>query len=285
MGEAVTTLTRADGLEMSCRSLGSGPPLVCLAGGPAADAAYLEDLGGLARRYRLIIPDARGTRGSPPPRDPSGYGFDHLADDVEALRCQLGLESMRILAHSAACITALVYTSRHPDLLSALVLIAPSRRLREDLTDDTDEIFRRRRGEPWYGTAAAAREVLGRGAGDADLPDLVAALAPAFYARWGEREKSHASAMAPPTWDAVGAFWAAQVDGAEVCRRLEAVVSPVLVITGDMDAATGVAAGAAWAKCFAHGRHVNIVGSGHNPWVDQPETFVEVIAGFLAEAR
>lgn len=276
------TVTRADGLDMTYRLLGQGPPLVCLGGGPGADAAYLEDLGGLSRTHQLIVPDARGTGDSAPPQQPAGYGFDHLAEDVESLRSHLGFDTMRLLAHSAACTTALVYASRHPERIGALVLVAPSRRLHEGIEDDTGDILRRRSDADWFPTASSAKDRLDRGADPGELPNLVAALAPASYARWGERERAHASSMAPANWEAVGWFWAAQVDGGEVRRRLSEVEARVLVTTGDMDAATGAAAGAGWAKCFPHGRHVDIAGSGHNPWVDQPERFVEIVTGFLA---
>ncbi|MGH3312055.1 MAG: alpha/beta fold hydrolase, partial [Streptomyces sp.] len=56
-----------DGTRLSYRVIGDDPtdgdrpPLVCLAGGPARDAAYIGDLGGLSAYRRLIVPDARGT--------------------------------------------------------------------------------------------------------------------------------------------------------------------------------------------------------------------------------
>ncbi|MDC7338744.1 alpha/beta hydrolase [Streptomyces lydicus] len=60
-----------DDAELHYRVLGPAdsplPPLVCLAGGPGRDAAYLGDLGGLAAHRQLIVPDSRGTGDSPPP--------------------------------------------------------------------------------------------------------------------------------------------------------------------------------------------------------------------------
>lgn len=38
-----------DGLELAYRTVGEGAPLVCLAGGPFRDAAYLGDLGASRR--------------------------------------------------------------------------------------------------------------------------------------------------------------------------------------------------------------------------------------------
>ena len=71
--------TSYDGTEIAYRTLGEGPALVCLAGGPARDAAYLGDLGALDLSHRLVIPDSRGTGGTPPAQDPAAYAFTRLA--------------------------------------------------------------------------------------------------------------------------------------------------------------------------------------------------------------
>ena len=50
------TFTTYDGTELSYRVHGQGEPLICLAGGPMRDAAYLGDLGGLAAHRTLQLP-------------------------------------------------------------------------------------------------------------------------------------------------------------------------------------------------------------------------------------
>ncbi|MCZ1009691.1 alpha/beta fold hydrolase [Streptomyces lydicus] len=94
-----------DDAELHYRVLGPAdsplPPLVCLAGGPGRDAAYLGDLGGMSAHRQLILPDSRGTGASPAAADPSRYAFPQLAEDVEALRAHLGLERFALLAHDA----------------------------------------------------------------------------------------------------------------------------------------------------------------------------------------
>lgn len=176
-----------------------------------ANAEYLEDLGGLSRDHQLVIPDSRGTGKSPAPKTLAGYGFDELAEDVEVFRRHLGVEKMALLAHSAACTTALVYAATHPDRLQALNLVAPSRWLYDEIEDDTEEILQRRGDEPWYPTVRAARARLNDGPDPDEIPDLLAALAPASYAEWGEREQAHAAMMRPANWDATRTFWRAQV--------------------------------------------------------------------------
>gem|GEM_PF-4284803 len=68
---------------MSIRYLGTGSPLVCLAGGPGRSAVYLEDLGGLSQHHQLVLPDARGTAGSDDAMDDDGWSVDAISDDIE----------------------------------------------------------------------------------------------------------------------------------------------------------------------------------------------------------
>ncbi len=277
-------LPRADGRTMTYRRLGHGAPVVCLAGGPGADAEYLEDLGGLDARFELLIPDMRGTGGSAPAASDAGYAFDRLADDVEAFRDHLRLGRLSLLAHSAACTTALVYGARHPDRLRSLILVAPSRILLDDVADDTAEILGLRAGEVWHPAVTAAQARLAEGPGKDEALELLAALAPASYAGWGEREREHAASMQPASWDATRFFWQSDVDGDDVRARLGGVEAPVLVLTGGLDASVGVNAGAAWAECFSHARHENIAESAHIPWVDAPQVFARLVSAFLVHS-
>jgi pimeloyl-ACP methyl ester carboxylesterase len=91
-----------DGTELAYRIVGSGPPLVCVPGGPGQAAEYLGDLGGLGSQRTLILLDNRGTGASQVPPDPVTYRVDQLVRDVEVLRDHLGLDRMDLLGHSAS---------------------------------------------------------------------------------------------------------------------------------------------------------------------------------------
>src|SRR5205085_2711807 len=81
----------ADGCRLAVHSLGDGPPLLCVPGGPGRAAEYLEDLGGLSGSRRLLLLDNRGTGGSELPPDRSSLQFPRLADDLDDVRRELEL--------------------------------------------------------------------------------------------------------------------------------------------------------------------------------------------------
>ncbi|AXI77763.1 alpha/beta fold hydrolase [Peterkaempfera bronchialis] len=278
-----------DGTSLCYRTLGPAPErvsptLVCLAGGPGRDAAYLEDLGGLDRDLPLVIPDLRGTGDSQAGADPAGYAFPRLAEDVEALRAHLGLERIALLGHSAAAVTAQAYAARHPERLSHLVLVTPGTRLQDRPTTDAQQIFHSRADEPWYPEAVAALERLATAHELAEIKRLLTRVAPGTYGRWEARQQAHAAAEGEQLHPVPrAAFWQG-VD--EAVRRgitdaLGGLEAPVLVVTGDRDGASGVAAGAVVAGQFHDARRVNLAGCGHYPWVDEPEEFRRTVATFL----
>jgi proline iminopeptidase len=281
----VPFLTAADGTRLAYTEVGSGPRLLCLPGGPGRASVYLEDLGGLAEHRTLVRLDSRGTGMSDVPADPSSLRFDRLAEDVEALREHLGLEQAAVLGHSAGSLVAQVWAARHPQRVLALVLVTPVAALQGGTRSDVAAIRAARSGEPWYADAAEADAAL-RDAPPAQRQALVRATRPFFYGRWDERTQAHAaSADRQSNRRAEEGFGAGseQVDVAGLRDALSAVAAPVLVVGGERDGVTGVDAVHEVAASFPRARTAVLAGSGHFPWVDEPVSFRETVAGFLRE--
>jgi proline iminopeptidase len=284
--------TSYDGAEIAYRDTGgegpaTGPTLVALAGGPGRDAAYLGDLGGLDRRYRLVVPDSRGTGDTPPPADPAAYAFPRLAEDLEALRRTLGLDRFALLAHDAAAATAQAYAATHPHRLTHLVLVAPGSRLQGGLPRDTREIFEARAAEPWWEDAAAALHELETATELDRVRDLLLRVAPMAYGRWDEPQRAHAATEGGQLHPVPRAgFWQGVDDHARraLLELLREVKAPVLVVTGDRDAVSGMEAGRLVAESFTNARQQPLHGVGHYPWVDEPDLFRPVVEDFLAQS-
>ncbi|HWH28855.1 MAG TPA: alpha/beta hydrolase [Mycobacteriales bacterium] len=278
-------LTAADGTRLAYTEVGSGPPLLCVPGGPGRAAAYLEDLGGLAASRTLVRLDTRGTGMSEVPDDPATLRFDRLADDVEAARAHLGLQQLDVLAHSAGSLVAQVWAARHRENVRSLVLVTPVASLQGGSRSDVAAIRSARSGEPWYADAAEAAAALAD-APPAQQQALVRATRPFFYGRWDERTREHAaSADRQSTRRAEEAFGAGadEVDVAGLREALGRVAAPVLVVGGERDGVTGVAAVHEVAASFNAAREAVLPGAGHFPWVDEPEAFADVVGRFLAD--
>jgi pimeloyl-ACP methyl ester carboxylesterase len=103
---------------------GDGEPLLLLHGffGSSADWVHLFDLDALAKRYRLIRPDARGHGRTTNP----GGALTHrrCAEDALGLLDHLGLPRCKAIGLSLGGNTLLHVATRAPDRIEAMVLIA-----------------------------------------------------------------------------------------------------------------------------------------------------------------
>ena len=116
-----------DGADLHYQLRGTGEPLLLLHGftGSGDDWRHLFDMEELGRRYRLIIPDARGHGRS---TNRSG-AFSHrqCARDVSALCAHLGVGRCKAIGLSLGGNTLLHLATADVDRLAAMVLIgAPS---------------------------------------------------------------------------------------------------------------------------------------------------------------
>ena len=278
-----TRFAAHDGTQLAYDEIGTGPPLVCLPGGPGRAVVYLEDLGGLGDTHTLVRLDLRATGHSEVPPDPSSLRFDRMAADVEALREHLGLATLDLLAHSAGCLVAQAWASAHPERVGSLSLITPTDMLQGGRREDVAQIRAAFSDQPWYDDAAQADAAL-KDAPPALQASLERATRPFFYGRWDERTQQHAaSADRQSSKRAQLGFRAGleDVDVPGLVAGLAKVTAPVLVVGGERDGLTGVAAVQRVANCFPRATTRVLPRAGHFPWIDEPEGFGSAVASFL----
>jgi len=117
-------LISGDGFALHYRIVGAGDTLVLLHGGPGLEYTYLlPQMDSLAAHHTLIYFDQRFIGGSTGDIDSLKVTFDAFIEDVELVRKYFGLASFHLLGHSFGGLTAMVYTSRHPEKVKTLVLM------------------------------------------------------------------------------------------------------------------------------------------------------------------
>ncbi|WP_327104077.1 alpha/beta fold hydrolase [Nonomuraea glycinis] len=275
------TFSAFDGTNLAYHVSGEGDPVICLPGG-MQDTEYLGELGGLPAHRRLIMLDPRGTGRSAIPRDAASYRCDRLVDDVEALREELGLERVDLLAHCAGANLATLYAARHPERVGRLALITPSTRaVGIDATGQARlELARLRADEPWFAPAFAALEdiVAGNATGDS-----WAAVDPFFYGRWDAAARAHLAAQDGRRNDEAAAAFGAEgaFDPAATRAALATFDAPVLLLAGEVDMNSIPGVVAEFAGLFPAAELVVQPGAGHYPWLDDADRFVATTAAFL----
>lgn len=143
----MTTIDR-DGTTLAYFETGQGAESIVLLHGCGLDHTFFEEqLAFLAKMYRVVALDLRGHGRSG--ASTAGYDMDLLADDVAYLCRRLGLGKSMIVGHSMGGNIALTLQHRHPELVSAILLIdsavfipeAQKEQLRSEFaTSLTDEV-------------------------------------------------------------------------------------------------------------------------------------------------
>ena len=106
------------------RTMGQGPPLVILHGGPGMDHTYfLPQLTTLAEKHTLIFYDQRASGKSSFAGDSTRMRMNQFVADIESVREHFGLEQIHLLGHSWGGLLAMWYARTHPDRLHSLLLM------------------------------------------------------------------------------------------------------------------------------------------------------------------
>ena len=247
-----------------------GPPLVCLHGGPGLDHWSFGDyLDPLAADLRLILVDLRGHGMSEEvPRE--SLTVADMAHDVARLAEELELRDFALLGHSFGGFVALRVALDHRAGLKALVLVStaaavPDARAAPDL----------------------ARVLAARPAGEEAMRRAVEAAAPSWFADAdgpyvGEWLRKLAPSVLRP--DVLLALAETDVDPG-LADRLAEVDVPVVVVGGRHDRGCTVAASEALATAIPGARLAVFEESGHLPFVEEQERFLDVVRRFVLDRR
>ncbi len=114
-----------NGADLFFSIKGKGENLLTLHGGPGLNHAYfLPHLNNLEKSFNVIYFDQRACGQSEIP-SPDSISMQFLVNDIEAIRKDLKIEKLNILAHSWGAVLATQYILHYPDRINKLIFTNP----------------------------------------------------------------------------------------------------------------------------------------------------------------
>jgi proline iminopeptidase len=273
-----------NGVPLYVRTVGDGPDVIVLHGGPGAHHDYLlPQFDALADGRRLRYYDQRGGGRSPVPRN-FGVGWREHVADLDGLIAHWKLKHVTLLGYSWGGALALLFAASHPERIGRLALVAPA-----PLDPEQRAEFQRRLAERQrHPKIAQARRELQRSGLKNQDPGTYQRRAFELAVAGYFRDPELARDLTPfrvtgRTQDAVWESVAATDLRAELDELAELCI-PALVLHGRQDAIPLEAAERV-AELLCDARLEILEQSGHVPHVEEFETFQRVLDDFLPKSR
>jgi len=277
---AVEEIVAVNGVRLHTRTVGDGPPVVVLHGGPGAHHDYLlPHFDALAVGRRLHYYDQRGGGRSPVPRD-EPIGWREHVKDLNALVDHWDLDPVTIIGYSWGGLLTLLYAASYPERVARLALVSPA-----PVTREHRDEFRRRFAERMAhaSIADARRELQQSGLRERDAgayQKRAFELSVAGYFKDPERARDLTpfrvtGRTQQAVWDSIG-----ESDLAAELAELSELCVPALVLHGRHDPIPlETARHIAQLLCSAELEVLENV--GHVPYVEDFDAFVRALDDFL----
>lgn len=264
--------------DLYCVRHGRGRPVLVLHGGLGLDHTCMRSLDRLGDAAELIYVDVPGN-GRSPAVSPQ-QTLEQVADVLDALRTNLGIERWTVLGNSYGAIISLVYALRHPASIESIISVggAPSFEHAPQVLATLD-----RRGQPE--AAAALMAALGQPVrDDAHFSDVWMQVLPLYFHAW---EPRYRDAFAETRWSAAGYNRGNELLATYNIRaELPRIAVPALVVSGDDDfIMPAETCGAALASGIPNAQHAIISRSGHFPFLEQPAAFDAAVRDWISRPR
>jgi proline iminopeptidase len=270
----------AGDVRLFVRTVGNGPALVLINGGPGASHHAISRLESLASSsLRVVLYDQRGIGSSTAPTDESAYDLGRYVADLDAVREGLGLAKIHVLGHSFGGLVAMAYAGEHPDRVASMILVSSGPPDWETHRAG-NAVFEAR-----YARLLAEKKIPENpppSVGD-DCREESNAIVPVLFADpdfKGPLPETKTTSCSVRVRGATGKL----LRGYDLRPKLKSVTAPTLIVIGDSDP-FGEAMARATVQALENARpqYAILPKCGHFPWVECPEAFRPVVEEFLAK--
>ncbi len=267
---------RVNGVDLFTRTVGDGPDVIVMHGGPGAHHDYLlPQFDALAQGRRLRYYDQRGGGKSQVSRD-TEVGWRDQTADLDALISLWSTEPATLLGYSWGGLLALLFATEHPERVGRLALVSPApvhpgarREFQQRLSERmvAPEIVRARDELRQSGLRESDPEAYRKRAFELSVAGYFAHPARAHgltpFRVTGRTQQA--------VWSSVGDY--------DLRDKLASLSVPALVLHGQHDAIP--ISSAEETASLLGAELVVFEHSGHVPYVEEPHKFVATLDAFL----
>ncbi len=247
----------------------SGEPLVLVHGYTGDITDWRHQIPEFSRTHRLLVVDERGHGRSEAPGDRSVYTIPEMAQDVEALAEEVGLERFHLLGHSMGGGVVQEIALRSPQKLLSLTLHDTAYRF--DLSADPDSAA-------WWARRLHLAETQGMAAVADEEPPLPPP--PHMPAERLAETKERLSRMSV---DAFIGSWDGLIGWEGTEDRAQGIETHTLIIYGDLDM-PALIEGSLKLVQLIPGAVVQVIPeTGHSPQWERPALFNAALRLFLEQ--
>ncbi len=275
-----------DGAQLRYWTVGNGPPVMILHGGPGIGIGYLlselDAPGFPPEGLRWVAYDQRGSGRSTGAEDPSQINMDRFVEDLEAMRVASGQDRIALMGHSFGGLLAMHYAVKYREHLAAMILIDPDPASRA-LWSRHEELVEARLTESDRMLMAAISSAEGWETDPVQVENYYLAQ---FQAYFGNREPSVRLRLGLAqgvygNFPATALVMRESLGDWDIFSELEGIEVPTLILTGDRSVFP-LSAHEMLRSVLPASELVVLPGVGHFPHMEDPEAFATITTAFLA---
>ncbi len=273
---AVEEHVRVNGVDLFTRTIGDGPDVIVIHGGPGAHHDYLlPQFDALAQGRRLRYYDQRGGGKSQVSRD-TEVGWRDQAADLDGLISLWNAEPATLLGYSWGGLLALLFATEHPEHVGRLALVSAA-----PVHAGARREFQQRLSERMKAPAIVrARDELRQSGLRESDPEAYRKRAFELSVAGYFTHPARARGLTPfrvtgrtqqAVWSSVGDY--------DLREKLASLSVPALVLHGQHDAIP--ISSAEETASLLDAQLVVFEHSGHVPYVEEPHKFIAALDAFL----
>jgi proline iminopeptidase len=282
-----------NGAKLWYESEGSGPPLLLIAGGPGLPHSYFHPhFSQLANSYRVIYFDAFGTGRSDRATESRQYTFARDVENVEGLRKALGLGKINLIGHSYGGMVAQAFALRFPDSVEKLILVDTSwgaemsHAHREnwfnEMRNQFPDTWEKKMKAHEKGFHTCSKEFLTAAKLPPDFEASLLFFNPTLMQKLAETaEPGNNEVNCAIQGDDAGFAIGGDMANLDFRTQLKDLRMPMLIVAGRFDRILFPRYQEQFKIYAPQAQFVFFEKSGHFPFIEEPEKFIELVRGFL----